>query len=184
MVNKSEKALVEGCVQNDRNCQEQLYKRYFASMMKMCMRYASDQDEAMMIVNNGFLRVFKKIHTYSFKGSLEGWIRRLVFHSLSDYYKKQSRYLHFMVFEDRDASTSTNALSGLYLEDILKMVNHLPPATADVFRLYAIEGFPHAEIGKKLGISEGTSKWHLASARKKLKEMIRQNDLSEQQYAG
>ncbi|MCB0643745.1 MAG: RNA polymerase sigma factor [Phaeodactylibacter sp.] len=178
----SEAELVEGCVRNDRFHQEALYKRYFTTMMYMCMRYTRDQDEAMMIVNNGFLRVFKKLHTFSFKGSLEGWVRRLVFHSISDYFKKHGKAVHFLVFEERDEPMDNPALSNLYLEDILLMVDQLPPATAQVFRLYAIEGYTHVEIGEKLGISDGTSKWHLAAARKRLKELIQKNNY--QQYAG
>jgi RNA polymerase sigma factor (sigma-70 family) len=180
----SEQELVEGCVNNDRFCQELLYKKYFTTMMYMCFRYTSDRDEAMMIVNNGFLRVFKKIHTYSFKGSLEGWIRRLVFHCLSDHFKKNSKYLQFMVFEERDTATQNKALPNLYLEDILSLVDRLPPATKDVFVLYAIEGYTHVEIGKQLDISEGTSKWHLSSARKKLKKLIAQHQETNRNYAG
>ena len=86
----SEQDLVAGCVRNERRFQELLYRQYFPKMMGMCMRYTKDRDIAMQIVNNGFLRVFKKIDQFSFKGSLEGWIRRLVYHSVSDYFKKHS----------------------------------------------------------------------------------------------
>jgi len=87
-----------------------------------------------------------------------------------------------MVFEERDQSSLEKAHSNLYAEDILKMVNTLPPATQEVFRLYAIEGFTHLEISKNVGISVGTSKWHLSNARKILKKLIDQNNL--RQYAG
>jgi DNA-directed RNA polymerase specialized sigma24 family protein len=84
----TDEELIAGCLQNDRHFQEVFYKRFFPTMMRMCRRYTQDPDEAMTIINNGFLRVFKKLDTYSFKGSLEGWVRRLVFHSLSDFYRK------------------------------------------------------------------------------------------------
>jgi RNA polymerase sigma factor (sigma-70 family) len=166
----NEREIVEGCVRNERKSQELLYREHFDTMMRMCMRYTNDRDKAMEIVNIGFLKVFQKIHTFQFKGSLEGWIRRLVFHCLSDYYRKNSKYLQFMVFEERDQSSLEKAHSNLYAEDILKMVNTLPPATQEVFRLYAIEGFTHLEISKNVGISVGTSKWHLSNARKILKK--------------
>ncbi len=171
----SESEIVEGCLKNDRHCQELLYRAYFGKMMAMCMRYTDDRDIAMEIVNNGFLRVFKKLSTFSFKGSLEGWIRKLVYHSLSEYFKKHSRYLQFLVFEEHDKGIYANALDNMYEEDLLKMVDTLPPATKEVFRLYAIEGFTHPEIAKQLSISVGTSKWHLAAAREKLKRLIEQN---------
>ena len=172
----SEKELVEGCVRNDRYFQELLYRRYFNTMIGMCMRYTNDRDTAMEIVNMGFLRVFKKLHTFAYKGSLEGWIRKLVYHALSEYYKKNDKYLQFLVFEERDRSIKETALDNIYVEDILKMVDKLPPATQQVFKLYAIEGFSHVEIAKQVDISVGTSKWHLSAARKKLKELIENNN--------
>ena len=180
--NYDEKKIVEGCVRNERFAQEVLYKKHFDTMMRMCMRYTHDREKAMDIVNVGFLRVFQKLHTFEFKGSLEGWIRRLVFHALSDHFRKDKKYLQFMVFEERDDSTHEKAHSNLFAEDILKMVDTLPPATQEVFRLYAIEGYTHVEISKNVGISVGTSKWHLANARKILKKLIDQNNL--RQYAG
>ncbi len=179
----SERELVAGCVRNERYCQEMLYRQFFPAMLRMCMRYTQDREVALEIINTGFLRVFQKLHTFSFNGSLEGWIRRLVFHSLSDYYKKNNRSLHFLSVEDRDAPISSEALSQLYLEDLMKLVDRLPDATQRVFVLYAIEGFTHEEIGDQLGISSGTSKWHLASARKKLKQWINQQH-NRNSYAG
>ena len=173
----TDEALVSGCVANDRYWQEQFYRRFYPAMMAMCLRRTDDRDEAMSIVNNGFLRVFKKIHLYSFKGSLEGWVRRLVWHSLADYFRDQQKYVHFLVFEERDEPVHQSPASQLYVEDILRMVGTLPPASAEVFRLYAIEGYSHAEIGEQLGISDGTSKWHLSTARQKLKSLINQHDL-------
>ncbi|MEO1518671.1 MAG: sigma-70 family RNA polymerase sigma factor [Bacteroidota bacterium] len=174
--NMTDNELVEGCVKNDRYAQELLFRKYFSSMMRMCMRYTDDREQAMEIVNSGFLRVFKKIHTFAFKGSLEGWIRKLVYHSLSEHFKKHSRYLQFLVFEERDQSLESNQMDNLYAEDILKLVDTLPPATQKVFRLYAIDGFTHVEIAKMIDISIGTSKWHLANARKKLKQLITQRN--------
>ena len=179
----TDEELVKGCVANDRFFQEQLYRRYFAGMMGMCLRYTQDKEEAMSIVNTGFMRVYKKIELYSFEGSLEGWIRRLVFHSLSDHFKKVNRQIRFMELENRDAPIRSDGLENLYAEDIMNMVEELPPATKQVFKLYAIEGYTHVEISKNIGISEGTSKWHLATARKKLKQLIaKSNELKD--YAG
>ncbi len=178
-----ERKLVEGCIRNDRYSQELLYRKHFDTMMRMCVRYTEDREIAMEIVNNGFLRVFKKLHTFSFKGSLEGWIRKLVYHSLSEYFKKNSKYLQFIVLEDRDSSIKEHALNKIYEEDLLKLVDQLPPATKEVFRLFAIEGFTHKEIANKIGISDGTSKWHLSVARKRLKQLIRQTN-EYRSYAG
>lgn len=170
--NLTDKELIDGCIGNDRYSQELLYRRYFASMMAMCMKYTHDQNKSIEIVNNGFLKVFKKIDTYSFKGSLEGWIRRIVYHSLSDYFREETKYVKLMVFEERDMEVAEKATEQIYLEDILSMVNQLPPATQAVFRLYAIEGYTHLEIAEEMNISVGTSKWHLSNAREKLKAFL------------
>ena len=168
----SEEELVQACIANDRRAQEMLFRRYFPVMMRMCMRYTDDKEEAMSIVNAGFLRVFKKLHTFRFSGSLEGWIRRLVFHSLSDHFKRESKPVHFLSLEDRDAPHESNALDQLFWEDLIRLVDYLPAASKEVFWLYAIEGFSHAEIADQVNISVGTSKWHLSNARKKLKQII------------
>lgn len=168
----TDEELVKGCLSNDRKWQERLYRRYFPAMIAMCMRYATDQDEALSIVNNGFLRVFQKIHLYSGHGSLEGWIRKLVWHSLADHYKEQARYLRFLVFEERDRAVRSAADDDLLLQDLMNLIERLPPASKTVFRLFAVEGYSHAEIATELGISEGTSKWHLNAARTRLKAWL------------
>lgn len=170
--NYTEEELVAGCAANDRRAQEVLYRRFFPEMLRMCRRYTRDDDTALEILNNGFLRVFKKIHTFSFKGSLEGWIRRLVYHSMADYYRDNARYLHFLVLEDHDKPVQESSNEVFYEEDILKAVRSLPPVSQEVFRLYAIEGYSHAEIAETLQMSEGTSKWHLSTARQKLRELL------------
>ncbi len=176
----SEEEIVKGCAQNKRKYQEALYRRYFATMMRMCNRYTSDEMVAVSICNDGFLKVFKKIDSFAFKGSLEGWIRRIVFHSLSDHFRRESKYIQFMVFEERENQEGPEILPGLYLEDLLELIKQLPRMTEKVFRLYAIEGYNHREIGERLGMSENTSKWHLSSARKKLQELLR---LQQKNYA-
>lgn len=161
-----------GCAVNDRRAQEALYRRFFPEMMRMVRRYTKDEDTAIEVVNNGMMRVFKKIHTYAHKGSLEGWMRRLVYHCMADYYRENSRYLHFLVLEDHDQSVPERGLESFYEADIHKVISTLPPISQEVFRMYAIEGYSHAEIGENLKMSEGTSKWHLSTARQKLRELL------------
>ncbi len=177
----TDQELVEGCTANDRRTQEVLYRRFFPEMLRMCLRYTRDEDTATEIVNNGFLRVFKKIHTFAFKGSLEGWVRRLVYHSMADYYRDNARYLHFLVLEERDQVVHERGHEGFFEEDILRAVRTLPPTSQEVFRLYAIEGYSHAEIAENLHMSEGTSKWHLSTARQKLRDLLNRQWGLEQQ---
>ncbi|MEZ4940369.1 MAG: RNA polymerase sigma factor [Saprospiraceae bacterium] len=168
----TENELVEGCVRNDRRAQELFYRTFFPEMLRMVRRYTRDEDTALEIVNNGFLRVFKKLDTFAFKGSLEGWVRRLVYHSMADYFRSNARYLHFLVLEERDDVVPERSHDTFFEEDILKIVGQLPPVSREVFRLYAIEGYSHGEIAENLNMSEGTSKWHLSTARQKLRQQL------------
>lgn len=138
----------------------------------MCLRYTSDEDTARLIVNDGFLKVFQKLNQFSSTGSLKGWIKRIVFNSMSDYYRKESKHLKMMILEDDVKVTKATPEASLYYDDIISLVNELSENTRKVFKLYAIDGYNHREIGNLLNISEGNSKWHLHKARKILQEKI------------
>mgnify|MGYP001179414921 CR=1 FL=1 len=174
------RSIIEGCKANDRRCQEKLYRLYFPAMAQMCHRFTHDQDRIIDIVNNGFLRAFQKIHLYEHKGSFEGWLRRLIFHAISDYFKKENRYLKFLILDEKDDSIREEAIHSLYYEDLMSMIEDLPFMSKQVFILFAIEGHSHDEIATKLGIQEGTSKWHLSNARKILKDRIQKMQNNEQ----
>ena len=164
--------VIAGCVKNDRYSQEMMYRQHFAAMYQMCLRYTTDQETALEIVNDGFIRVFKKIGQFEFKGSLQGWIRRIVFHAVADYFRKQPTQWREVMFEDHDRPDYVSALDTLYADDLLDLVEKLPKATRHVFNLYALEGCSHNDIAEQLGISVGTSKWHLSNARSMLKIML------------
>lgn len=172
----TDEELVAACAANDRRAQEALYRRFFPEMLRMCRRHTRDDDTALEILNTGLLRVFQKIHTFAFRGSLEGWVRRLVWHSLADHFRTNARYLHFLVFEEREETAAQGARDPdiFHEEDLLRAVRALPRMSQEVFRLYAIEGYSHAEIAERLQISEGTSKWHLSTARQKLRARLEQ----------
>lgn len=138
----------------------------------MCRRHTSDQDALISIINDGMLKVFKNLSRYNYEGSFEGWIRRIVFRSLSDYFRKENKYLKFLIFEEKDQRHHEQALTDLYYEDLMEITRSLPDKMSKVFHLYAIEGFTHKEIAKKLNMSDGTSKWYLSEARKEIKKKL------------
>ncbi len=169
----SEAELIQGCIRNDRKCQEVLYKRHFPTMMSMCMRYTKDEDKALLILNDGFLKVFQKIGSFRSEGSLEGWIRRLIYHTLADFYKKENSYIRFIQFEmPEERQTQAPQSDPLEFQDLISLLDRIPGRSAEVFRLFAIEGYSHEEIGEKMKISIGTSKWHLSHARERLRSLI------------
>lgn len=169
----TEQEIIQRCKDNDRRGQEALYRKYLPVIKSMCLRYTQDEDRLISIINNGFLKVFKGIHQYKATGSFEGWIRRTVFNALSDYFRKENKYIKNTFFEVPDAGQQSEALADLFYADLLDIVEELPETTAMVFKKYAIEGYTHKEIGEILGFTDGTSKWHLFEARKKLKNLLK-----------
>lgn len=171
--------LISGCAQNDRGAQEKLYRHFYSTMMGTIRRYFPDEDTATEILNIGFTKVFLNIKSFKFKGSFEGWMRRIMFHEVSNYANKHVKYKNKIVLMEKDAFVHKDHANNLYYNDLLKLLNELPEATRVVFNMFAIDGLPHKEIAKSLNISEGTSKWHVSSARKILKEKIEKLHLHE-----
>jgi RNA polymerase sigma-70 factor (ECF subfamily) len=137
------------------------------------MKYTRDEDKALLILNDGFLKVFQKIQTFRSEGSLEGWIRRLMYHTMADYFKKEKSYVRFIQFElPEDRQTPATQSDALELQDLIRLLDYLPNRSAEVFRLFAIEGYTHEEIGEMMTISAGTSKWHLSHARERLRILL------------
>lgn len=145
---------------------------FYPKMMGVVKRYIDHYEQAEEVLNNGFLRAFQKIDQYTFQGSFEGWLRKIVFHSVSDYVKQNTRYNEKIMLVEKDEYVHKDHADKMYYEQLLKLVHELPDATRAVFNMYIMEGFAHKEIGKMLGISEGTSKWHLSEGRRILKEKI------------
>lgn len=180
--NKEElKEIVDGCIRGKRKFQKKLFEKYYGKMMAICYRYAKDSDEAQDMVQNGFIKVFKKLDVYNFEGSLEGWIRRIMVNTAIDQIRKNKRNPFLMEDEDRvqnveeDIPFSTEEdefYSKLKAKTAIKAISELSPAYRMVFNMYVIEGFTHKEIADYLGISEGTSKSNLAKAKQKLRAQL------------
>jgi len=164
--------LIEGCSRNERSAQEKLYRLFYPRMMATVRRYIDQDMQAEEVLNNGFLRAFQKIQQYNFQGSFEGWLRKIVFHAVSDYIKQNIRYSKKIMLVEKDQFVPSDHADNLYYKQLLDLVQLLPGATRAVFNMYVMEGFTHKEIGKMLNISEGTSKWHLSEGRRVLKEKI------------
>lgn len=166
--------LINGCKQGNRISQEKLYKRFYPKMMSMVRRYTNiyQYHLAEEILNNGFLKVFQKLDSYKFEGSFEGWVRRVIYHSIFDYVRQNTKYDEKVVFVEKDEVINNNISSKMQYDELLKLVQELSEQTRTVFNMYVIDGFTHKEISAHLQINEGTSKWHLFEARRLLKLKI------------
>ncbi|HEX2606858.1 MAG TPA: RNA polymerase sigma factor [Flavisolibacter sp.] len=167
-------ALLEGCLNNNRKAQEGLYRQFYPFAMTIALRYSRDEHDAADILSHAFVKVFKSIRTFDpLKGSLHAWIKRIVVNEGLDHIKTRSRFSEAVEVESAPEPEINNAaLEEMGAEEIMKLIQKLPPATHAVFVLYAVEGFNHREIGERLNISEGTSKWHLSEARKTLQKQL------------
>jgi len=163
-------ATINGCISNNRSAQEKLYRHFFPIMERMVLRYTQDEDKIIDILNNGFLKIFKKIDHYGYQGSFEGWIRKIIFRSLSDYFRKSQKDLAFLIYEEEyKKQPSQSSEHKLYYHDLISLLDKLPSTQLQVFQLFAIEGYSHKEISEQLQLNQNTCRWHLAEARKVLK---------------
>lgn len=167
--------LVRGCIINDRMAQEQLYKQFHGPMASICMRYTRNEHDAIEVLHSGFLKVFKNIDRFdSARASLYTWIRTIMVNTAIDFLRQKNRWYvsHGELEKVETGGIDPEAVDRLSVQELLKLVQQLPPATQAVFNLYVIEGYTHKEIGSLLGISDGTSKWHLSEARRLMQSYL------------
>ena len=153
--------------------QHLLYQRFAPKMFGVCLRYTARSDEAQDVLQEGFIKVFGKMGTYRGAGSFEGWMRRIFVNTAIERFRKKN---HLQPITEQEEETIENndlsVIEALAEKDIINLVQRLPPGYRTVFNLYVIEGYSHKEIGRMLGISEGTSKSQLSRAKTQLKTML------------
>jgi RNA polymerase sigma-70 factor (ECF subfamily) len=166
--------IIEGCKSNNAASQKQLYRYCYEQMMRVCMRYHRNMDDAAVSYNKAMFSVLIKISQYKNEGRFLGWVRRIIVNACLDEVRSQARYNTETISEREyeDFSEVPEAYNHLDSKEILQMVQELPSATSLVFNLYIMDGFTHEQIADMLGISRGTSKWHLNNARTILKQRI------------
>jgi RNA polymerase sigma-70 factor (ECF subfamily) len=176
--------LIKGCIDRDRKAEYELYKLTYSYLMSICIRYTRNEDKAKEVLNMGFLKIITNLDKYKPEVPFKAWIRKVMINTLINEYKKEKiHYSNVQYVEDyheTDKYASINdAITKIDAEQIYSFIAQLPPASRQVFNLYFVDGFKHKEIAELLDITEGTSKWHLNSAREKLKELLKKNELHE-----
>ena len=138
-------------------------------------RYVYDVNTSQEIMSDAFLKIFTKLHLYSFKGAFEGWIRRIAINSITDHVRKNIK--HNQTIDTDSASeqvyVSDNAIGRLTYKELLQCVHELPETQRAVFNLFVFENYSHKDISDYLGINENNSRWHLNDARRRLKDKIK-----------
>ena len=176
------KELISGCVKNDRRSQEELFKLFYGKMLGVCMRYARDRDTAEEMLQEGFMKIFDKLEAFDYKGSFEGWIRRIVSNTAIDNIRK-SKKNPLLTDNDEDFKLGGSdpiveneeiQFLGRKAGIALEAVQNLSPAYRAVFNLHVMEEYTHKEIAEILGISEGTSKSNLSKAKMNLQRTLKE----------
>lgn len=173
-LNFEEKDLIKACIRKERWAQKKLYEEHYSKMMGVCLRYSNSQEDALDILHEGFIKVFKNISKYQPGTSISAWIRRIMINTSIDFYRKSIRRRTEDIEQAYDLSASeADAISQCSEKEILQVVQQLSPAYRAVFNLYVIEGYSHKEIAKILDITESTSRSNLVKARMKLKAILK-----------
>jgi RNA polymerase sigma factor (sigma-70 family) len=172
--NISDSDLIRGCMESDRRMQEELYRRFSPRMYAVCLRYAGNAEEAEDILQEGFIKVFKKLDSFRNEGSFEGWIRRIFVNTAIEHFRRKKYLLPVTEKEENSIEGKyISVLDELGAKDIMALVQELSPGYRTVFNMYVVEGYTHKEIADQLGISEGTSKSQLSRAKVILQDMVR-----------
>ena len=162
--------LIHDCKNNDTKAQEQLYRLFSSKLFAICLKYSRNYAEAEDNLQDGFLIIFDKIHQYNFKGSFEGWIKRIMINNILQQYRKVS-FLE-LTNENIAEEPEVEIDDSVSLDFLMKIIQELPDRYRLVFNLYVIDGYSHNDIAEMLEISTGTSKSNLSRARVILKEKI------------
>ena len=172
-ISYQESDLIEACIRKERWAQRVLYEEHYGKMMGVCLRYANNSDDALDILHEGFIKVFKHIAKYQPGTSLTAWIRRIMVNTAIDYYRKNIRRRTEDLEQAYDVeSPQADAISQCTEKEIVAAVQELSPAYRTVFNLYVIEGYSHKEIAELLDITESTSRSNLVKARLKLQAAL------------
>lgn len=176
------KEIISGCIRQDRRAQEELFKLFYGKMLGVCMRYARDRDSAEEMLQEGFIKIFDKLEGFDYKGSFEGWMRRIVANTAIDQIRKSKKD---PILTDNDEDFKLGAENPMIEKEeietleiraelAVEAIQDLSPAYRAVFNLYVMEEYTHKEIAEILGISEGTSKSNLAKAKANLKKALKE----------
>lgn len=165
----SEGDIISGCIKGERQMQKVLYETYSKKLLVVCLRYSKLQQEAEDILQESFIKIFSSLNSFRKDSSLWFWMKRITINTALNFHRSKL-FLYPMVDVDyiSEDNSSDISLSGFHYQELLEMIQDLPPGCQVIFNLYAIEGYKHIEIAEMLKVSEGTSKSQYARARQLL----------------
>lgn len=171
------KEIIEGVKKKERKYQDLLYSKYSGMLFGICLRYTKNRFEAEDVMQEGFVKIYKNIGMYSQNKSFEGWIRRIMINTaITNYRKNQKHAYHDDVTELPATGHEVDEMykSDFTKEELMNVINALPPGYKMVFNLYVIEGYKHKEIADIMDIDINTSKSQLSRAKKYLQRELKE----------
>ena len=169
----SEQEFITALIRREKWAQKMVYEEMYSELFMVCLRYASNNQDALDILHDGFIKVFKNIARYKVGTSFDSWIKRIMINTSIDYYRREKRrWTEDIETAYHLSSNSDSAIEKMSEKEILIAIQKLTPAYRMVFNLYVIEGYSHKEIADVLGINESTSRSNLVKARSKLREIF------------
>ncbi len=171
--------LIIGCKKQDRNAQKALYERYAPIMMTVCKRYCKEEEAALDLLHDGFIRIFTQIGSYSGKGSFEGWLRRIFVNLALENFRKDKQknrfledYGYMLANETEEDADDLLDIENIPRDDVLEIIRNLPQGYRTVFNLFIFEELSHREIAQMLGIKEAASRSQFFRAKTMIKKKI------------
>ncbi|RYD95521.1 MAG: sigma-70 family RNA polymerase sigma factor [Sphingobacteriales bacterium] len=175
----TEEDLLQGCLRNNASAQKELYLRFSSKMLGVCYRYAHNREDAEDMLQEGFIKVFSQIRSFESRGSLEGWIRRIMVHTCINILKKNKKFnesvdlIHATSLQVREDAIP----SIMQAKEVVECIRLLPIGYRTVLNLFALEGFSHREISDMLDIEESTSRSQYTRAKAMLEDILKKKNI-------
>ena len=169
----AEEDIIQHCKTGSLKHQEMLYKLFYGYAMGISLRYSLNRDDALEVTNDAFIKVFKSINSYSNSKPFKAWLRTVIINTAIDRRRKDLKHQQHADLEDAAGiSHSATAVENLNAQDILKIMEQLPPVQVTIFNLYEIDGYSHDEIAQMLSLSASSSRVYLTRAKERLRSII------------
>ena len=181
-LNISEEELIQKCKKGDLKHLEKMYKHYYGYAMGVGLRYLSNRDDALEVVNDAFIKVFGSINSFNSENPFKPWLRRIVVNTAIDRRRKNLRYLEQVDIDEAiSVGKQAQAIDDMGVEEIRILINNLPEIQRMIFNLYEIDGYNHEEIGAMLNMPESSSRVYLSRAKDKLRKAWNKQETSYEQ---
>lgn len=167
----TEEELIQACIEGNQRACKELYEQNKGWLYAICLRYHRNVVDAQDSLQEGFITIYRNLHSYKAQGSFKGWMRKVTVRSILSSFRKKNKIME-SDFESQSEPVDVSMLQSLDKDELTFLIERLPTGRKQIFVAHAIDGFSHKEIAEALSISEGTSKSQFFHARRELREAL------------